>query len=114
MTTSIDSTQIYSHNCIRYPTCMSKKLTPAQEEKFHSALLKQLLALATGGFGLAAALAWNDTIKKLIDDYIKKRLPEGEGLGYQLIYALIITLVAVLTTYYLTKAVQRFDKKEDK
>lgn len=91
---------------------MSKKFTVKQEEKFHSALLKQLLILATGGFGLAAALAWNDTIRTVIDEYIKKNLPNGEGLAYQLLYALSITLVAVLITYYLTKLSQHFENKK--
>ncbi|MEK7521698.1 MAG: DUF5654 family protein [Patescibacteria group bacterium] len=76
-------------------------------DKLHTALTKQILALATGGFGLAAALAWNDTIKLLIDQNIKKRFPEDGGVSYQVLYAVIITLLAVVITYFLTRLVQK-------
>lgn len=91
---------------------MAKKLTPAQAEKsFHRELLEQLLQLATAGFGLAAALAWNETVKTIIEEYIKPYAAVGSGLISQILYALIITLLAVAITYQLTKLSQKFGKK---
>ena len=82
-----------------------------KDEKLHTSMVKQLLQLSTAGFGLAAALAWNDTIRELINTQIKSRLPEGEGISYNALYALIITILAVLITYYLTKLSQKLEEK---
>ncbi|MGA2666564.1 MAG: DUF5654 family protein [Patescibacteria group bacterium] len=65
-------------------------------------LLKTMIQLATAGFGLVAALAWNDTIKSLISHFISP----GNTLISQLIYAMIITIIAVLVTYYLGRLIQ--------
>lgn len=92
-------------------TKKNTKLTPAQEDKLHIALVKQMLTLATAGFGLVAALAWNETVKTLIDEWIKPYVSQGSGLGWQTLYALVATALAVFITYYLTKLVHKFEKK---
>lgn len=66
--------------------------------------------LATAGFGLVAALAWNETIKGSIERFIKP----GSGLISKLIYALIVTLLAVLVTYYLGHLTQEAKEEEEK
>lgn len=71
------------------------------------ALLTQLVTLATSGFGLVAALAWNSVIQELVTTYIKKWLPAGWGIVSLLIYALIVTILAVVVTYNLTKTLKR-------
>lgn len=60
-------------------------------------ILKTMVQLATAGFGLVAALAWNEAIKAFIDRFISS----GNGLISKLLYAVLITLIAVLVTYYL-------------
>ena len=69
---------------------------------FHKELIQQLVTLSTSAFGLAAALAWNETIQKAVQDFIEPKIP-GSGLISKLIYALIVTLLAVLITYQLSK-----------
>lgn len=65
--------------------------------------LKTMIQLATAGFGLAAALAWNATIQSII----KQIVPEnGSDIVSQLIYALIVTAIAVLVTYTLGRMLQ--------
>ena len=87
-------------------------MTPAKKERaFKDELVDQFLKLATAGFGLAAALAWNDTVKTIIEEYIKPYTSIGSGLISQLLYALIVTLLAVAITYQLTKLSQKFGKK---
>ena len=83
--------------------------TPA-EKSFHHELINQMLTLATSGFGLVAALAWNNTIQTIVKEYIEPRVP-GSGLVSQLIYALIVTLLAVLITYQLSRLASRFNIK---
>jgi hypothetical protein len=70
-------------------------------------VLKQMLALSTSGFGLVAALAWNELIKELIAEYIKPLVGGASGVISLLIYAVIVTLLAVFVTYSLTKLVKK-------
>lgn len=44
----------------------------SKKTKIHLALIKQLITLSTGGFGLIAALAWNNLIQEFVNDYVKK------------------------------------------
>lgn len=75
--------------------------TPS-ERRFRDELASQLLTLATAGFGFVAALAWNETIQAVVKEFIEPRIP-GSGLISKLIYALLITILAVTITYQLTK-----------
>ena len=92
---------------------VKKKIELKEEEKLHIALIKQLLTLSTAGFGLTAALAWNQTIQTLIEEKIKPYVAQGSGLTWQAIYAAVITIIAVLITYYLTKAIRRLERKKE-
>lgn len=78
-----------------------------EEKKFHTEVVKQMLALATSGFGLVAALAWNNLIQEFVNTYIKKVLPDGSGIWSLLIYAVIVTLLAVVITYNLSKILKK-------
>lgn len=90
----------------------SKKKTQKEKEKvFHEEVISQLLALSTSGFGLVAALAWNDTIQQIVKDYIEPKIP-GSGLFSRFIYALIVTLLAVTITYQLSRISSRFQSKK--
>lgn len=72
-------------------------------------MVRQLVTLSTSGFGLVAALAWNNVIKEFVDNYISKWFPQGGGVLSLLIYALVITALAVLVTYNLSKVLDRMD-----
>lgn len=83
------------------------------EKSFHQELLGQMLTLATSGFGLVAALAWNEAIQEAVKQYIEARVP-GSGLFYKAIYAIIITVLAVLVTYNLSRLASKFQNKNGK
>lgn len=70
-------------------------------------VLKQMLTLSTSGFGLVAALAWNELIKEVVTHYIKPLAGASSGLISLLIYAIIITFLAVFVTYNLTRLVKK-------
>jgi len=74
--------------------------------KFQKELLKQMITLSTSGFGLVAALAWNEAIQALVKEYIDQYISVGSGIISRFIYAIIITALAVLVTYQLTKIVK--------
>jgi hypothetical protein len=72
--------------------------------------LKTMTQLATAGFGVAAALAWNSTIQSMINRFIAP----GSGLRSQFFYALIVTVLAVVVTYTLGKMSQKAYNEESK
>jgi len=91
---------------------MSSMATKAQKEKsFRRELIEQMVTLSTSGFGLVAALAWNEAIQQIVKDFIEPRIP-GSGLFSKMIYALLITALAVLITYQLSKLASRWGAKK--
>ena len=86
----------------------------SQEAKnYQKELIKQMLQLTTSGFGLVAALAWNELIKSFINDYIKTKISLGSGLISTAIYAVLVTGLAVLITVQLSKISQRLGNKSN-
>ncbi|MCL4387006.1 DUF5654 family protein [Patescibacteria group bacterium] len=81
-----------------------------KDKKLHKELIKQMLTLATSGFGLVAALAWNSLIQEFVNSYVKKFLPNGSGIFSLLIYALVITILAVFITYQLSKLSEKINE----
>jgi len=75
-------------------------------KKLHKELIKQMVALSTAGFGLVAALAWNEAIQAFVKEYIDQYISVGSGIISRFIYAIIITAFAVFVTYQLTKIVK--------
>lgn len=73
-------------------------------------VIKQMITLATSGFGLVAALAWNNVIQEFVNNYIKKYLDVGSGIISLLIYAILITALAVTVTYQLSKIVEKLER----
>ncbi len=85
---------------------MSEKT--AKKKRLHVELIRQMLTLSTAGFGLVAALAWNSLIQEFVNTYIKKWIP-GAGILSLLIYAILITIIAVLVTFELSRILQRVE-----
>ncbi len=88
------------------------KKTQEEIRKYQLAVVKQMLKLATSGFGLVAALAWNELIKTFINDYIKTRISVGSGMISLMIYAIIVTILAVTVTLQLSKLAEKLEKKK--
>ncbi|MDO8686801.1 MAG: DUF5654 family protein [Candidatus Berkelbacteria bacterium] len=87
---------------------MAKK---KQSKKLTIEIVHQMLTLATSGFGLVAALAWNSVIQEFVNSYIKKWLPRESGIISLLIYAMVITILAVFVTLQLTKILAALERK---
>lgn len=66
-------------------------------------LLAQMVALSTAGFGLVAALAWNEAIQAFVTEYVDRYISSGSGILSRFLYAVLITLIAVFVTYELSK-----------
>ncbi len=82
------------------------KKTKQKIKKYQLAVVKQMLQLATSGFGLVAALAWNELIRTFINEYIKTKISVGSGIISLAIYAVIITALAVIITLHWSKLAQ--------
>ena len=83
------------------------KASAGEDRKLHREILKQMVTLTTSGFGLVAALAWNNVIQEFVNTQIKPYLPAGSSLVSLFLYALVITVLAVTITYQLTKLVEK-------
>lgn len=89
----------------------AKKEETAEEKKqIHIEIVRQMLTLATSGFGLVAALAWNGVIQSFVENYVKKYFG-GTGILSLLIYAVIVTVFAVIITLQLSKLLKRLEEK---
>ncbi len=89
-------------------------MSSSNQNKLHIEIVRQMLTLATAGFGLVAALAWNSLIQTFVEDYVKVWLPQGGKMTSLAIYALIVTLLAVFITYQLSKVLRRLEAKDEK
>lgn len=79
-----------------------------ETESFGKEVQAKILGYITAAFGLVAGLAWNDAIKALIESYF----PQGEGdLVAKFMYAIVISLIVVTITIYLSKLVDKKKKK---
>ncbi len=93
---------------------MAKKIvkkSTESEKSFRKELVNQMLTLATSGFGLVAALAWNEAVQTFVKEYITQFFPSQSGSISKLLYAVIITAFAVFITYQLSKISSRLGNK---
>ena len=86
-----------------------EKKQTAEDKRIHVEIVRQMLTLATAGFGIVAALAWNSLIQDIINTYVKPYFPEGSVFSL-FIYAVIVTIIAVLVTLQLTKVLRQLEK----
>lgn len=66
-------------------------------------VLDKISALVTAAFGLVAALAWNDAIKAVF----KEIFGTEDAIGPMLIYAIVITIIAVILTVTVANAASK-------
>lgn len=62
-------------------------------------IMETILGLITTAFAFVAGLAWNDAIQKLIESIIGT----GDALPTLFIYAIVVTIVAVVVTVLLAR-----------
>lgn len=81
-----------------------------ENKKLHKELIKQMLTLSTSAFGLVAALAWNNLIQEVVKNYVNKWFPGNGSIISLLIYALVVTVLAVFVTYQLSRLSEKFNE----
>ena len=68
-----------------------------------SSYIGTMIALATVAFGLLAAGAWNKFIADLIAIFLKP----GNGVVAELVYAVLVTVIAIVVIQSLAKIAER-------
>jgi hydrogenase-4 membrane subunit HyfE len=68
-----------------------------------SEILDKFAALITFAFGLVAALAWNGAIIAIFTKYFGT----AENITAMVIYAVIVTLIAILVTILIARSVKK-------
>jgi len=66
-------------------------------------ILDKFGALVTAAFGLVAALAWNEAIKAIFNEFF----PEQSTLMPMITYAIIVTVIAVIVTLVIARAISK-------
>lgn len=92
------------------PKIQQEIIKKAPQKRLTLMIIKQMLTLATSGFGLVAALAWNNVIQEFVNSVIKPYLPKGSGLISLLIYAVVVTVIAVFVTLQLARMIQHLEE----
>ena len=82
---------------------MAEEDQTPEEKKLSEELIEKFTQLITSGFGLVAALAWNEAIQEVFSRFFK----EGEGLFAKVSYAVIVTLITILIVYQLSQISNR-------
>ena len=66
-------------------------------------ILDKIAALITAAFGLVAALAWNGAIRAIFEAIFGS----ADNITAMLVYAVVVTIIAVLVTIWVARAVKR-------
>ena len=66
-------------------------------------ILDKIAALLTAAFGLVAALAWNGAIRAIFEAVFGT----ADSITVMLVYAVVVTIIAVLVTIWIARAVKR-------
>jgi len=82
-----------------------------KDRTFRKELIQQLVTLSTSGFGLVAALAWNEAVQAFVKVNIEPYFPDQSGVISKFLYALLITFLAVLITFQLSRLASKFNSK---
>ncbi len=93
-----------------YNIGMAKIETPEKFEELPLAMVKNMVTLATSGFGVVVALAWNELIKGFVAGYVDPYLGKDGTMISLFIYALLMTALAVLVTMQLATMQRRLEK----
>jgi len=72
-------------------------------------VLDKIAALLAAAFGLVAALAWNGAIRAIFE----RVFGSADNITAMLVYAIIVTVIAVLVTIWIARAVKRAKGEKD-
>ncbi len=72
-------------------------------DSVHKEILKTISVLMTTAFAFVAGSAWNEAIQALLNEFIQ----QGSAVSAMLIYAVVVTIIAVVVTVFIGRLVGR-------
>ena len=85
---------------MKSPLSKIKEVKPLKEiGEVKREFKEKTVTLILGGFGLVAALAWNEAIKSLFETFFKK----SNAILGKFLYAIIVTVIVVIVSMRLKK-----------
>ncbi|MDD1767482.1 MAG: DUF5654 family protein [Methanomassiliicoccales archaeon] len=73
-------------------------------------IMETIAALMTAAFGLIAALAWNEAIRELIAQFFAG----GDALMGLFVYAILVTIIAVIAGLLIARSLAKLKAMESK
>jgi len=89
---------------------MVKATIKKEIKKIRGEFIKTVTTFVVSAFGFVAALAWNKAIVETINKYFAP----GESIISWFLYAILVTIFAVLITIYLGRLAEKFKEKGEK
>ena len=83
-----------------------------QTQEVKREIREKTLGYIVAALGLVAGLAWNEAIKEYVAVFIKPYFAKGSGVISLFIYAMAVTVVAVLITIQSTRVLERIRTKK--
>ncbi len=80
-----------------------------ESSKISREVKEKTLGFILTAFGLVAGLAWNEAIQSLIKSFFAV---DKDSIWVKFVYAIIMTVLVVIVTIYLTKLFGREDEKK--
>ncbi len=85
---------------------MAEKKETQHEKNLRHKTVSEMFKLLIASLGLVAALAWNQVVQELVNNYIKPFFGKQSGIISLLIYAVIVTILVVVITYFLSRFIE--------
>jgi len=97
-----------SANSIKLKAASGAKKISKDVGQLRLEILQKITDLVTAGMGLVAALAWNNAIQAIFNRVFPK---PGDNIAALTVYALVITIIIVVITVQLSRAVNMAKKQ---
>ena len=75
----------------------------AEQKRLSEIVIEKMMTLILAGFGLVAALAWDDAIKSLFEELFGGR----NSLTAKFLYAIVVTLIVVVISIRLSNLMKK-------
>lgn len=93
---------------------MSNLHAPDKITDLPLSIIQNMITLSTSGFGVVVALAWNSLVQKIVSQYLDPWLGQDGSMISLLIYAIAMTILAVLVTMQLASLEKKFSSLNEK
>lgn len=84
----------------------------SSSSELKSEIKKNTLTAILAAFGLIIALVWRDAIQEIVTEIVKRFEIDGTGYIYQIITAMLVTIICVMGILFVSKLKGQEDVKK--